>query len=115
MAHAFGLKRGQLLVENVSNVKKFKNGNLIRVKLKKRRPVWLIDATSYMQEYEKHIQEQKSTSDWGRLFELAKKAGGNHGNLLALYVEKVTEKLLVILSILLCYQLFEVEGQLCGG
>lgn len=58
--------------------------------MKKHKPLWLIDASAYVKEYESHIPGKWSDSDWKALWAFAREAGGAEGELLAFYIEKVT-------------------------
>lgn len=90
LASAFGLKVNEVFVQKPQVITRAKDGHLVLVKLKKHKPLWLIDADDYLQQYERHIPRVGMvTTEWQELLELAEKAGGNYGGLLRLYVEQV--------------------------
>jgi Fe-S-cluster containining protein len=89
----FGLKNGEILIQKAVITERAIDSNLVKLKLKKHKPLWLIDATAYLADYEKHTPPaDRPVSDWLALFALARTAGGEHGDLLSRYVEKVTER-----------------------
>jgi Fe-S-cluster containining protein len=93
LASAFGLKIDQMLIQKAAIMEKRPGSNLVKIKLKKHKPVWMIDATTYIEDYVKHSPPaDRSDSDWLKLFALAREVGGGQGELLAGYVEKVTER-----------------------
>ena len=93
LAAFFGLKKDQLLVQSTSVIERHQNNHLVKIKLKKHKPVWLIDASSYIKELEdKMPPADRLPAEWQALFSLAEEAGGSQGTVLARYVEKVTER-----------------------
>jgi hypothetical protein len=91
--YSFGLKQDQLLVQPVSLIARDPNSHLVKIKLKKHKPVWLIDASSYIKEYQGNMPPaDRPQADWQALFSLAEEAGGQHGVVLARYVEEVTAR-----------------------
>lgn len=90
LASAFGLKVNEMFVQKPQVINRAKDGHLVLVKLKKHKPLWLIDADDYLQQYERQITRiGMMTTEWQELLELAEKAGGYYGGLLRLYVEQV--------------------------
>ena len=89
MAEHFGLKTGQSCLQTVSPQARDAKSNLVLVKLRKYRPLWVIDASTYVQEYESHIPPEKTIPEWQDLFNLAREAGGEEGELLSYYVENI--------------------------
>lgn len=90
MASAFGLKTNETLVQRPQIIERVDDGALVRVKLKKRKPVWLIDVSKYVMEYEYRAANRTSSSSArDELLELAKSAGGDYGGLLKIYLEMV--------------------------
>jgi hypothetical protein len=88
-----GLKKGHLLVQSILVIDRDPNNHLVKVKLKKHKPVWLIDASSYIRELEDSWPPaDRPQAEWQALFSLAEQAGGAQGAVLASYVEKVTER-----------------------
>ncbi len=68
------------------------NPHLIQVKLKKRKPTWLLDASEYVAEYEKQASlRDKTPPPWQELLALAKEAGGDECFVLPYYLEKVLQ------------------------
>ena len=66
------------------------NDKLIQVKLRKRKPLWILDASDYVREYEDMvINREKVMPPWDDLFELAAEAGGTECSVLPYYVNKV--------------------------
>ena len=93
LAPFFGLKNDQTFVQRALVTARDTNSNLVMLKLKKHKPVWLIDASAYFREYENNMPPaNRPDSDWVDLFALAKQAGGEQGDILARYVEKVTAR-----------------------
>jgi Fe-S-cluster containining protein len=90
LAPLFGLKKDQEYVQSLQIIASDEKSHLVQVKLKKHKPLWLIDASAYVKEYESHIHGEWSDSDWKALWAFAREAGGEEGELLALYIEKVT-------------------------
>jgi Fe-S-cluster containining protein len=88
-----GLKKDHLLVQSISMMERFPNSRLVKAKLKKHKPVWLIDASSFVQQLEENMPPaDRPQAEWRALFSLAEQAGGGHGEVLASYVEKVTQR-----------------------
>ena len=66
------------------------NPMLILVKLKKHKPLWVLDATSFVEEYEKQASTKEDiSSPWHKVLLLAEEAGGSECDILASYVENV--------------------------
>ena len=86
MAEKFGVSPGELRIKKVEPLSRDLEANLVRVKIKKSKPLWVIDASAYVREYEGHIPLQKSLMDFQSLFKLAWAAGGEQGELLSTYV-----------------------------
>ena len=93
-AASFGLKPGQLFVQRTSVITREEHSSLVKLKLKKHRPIWVLDASAYIKEYESHIPlGNRPVSDWLELFALAKEAGGGEqGEILSRHVEKITRR-----------------------
>jgi Fe-S-cluster containining protein len=90
MASAFGLKMGETLVQRPQVIKRAEGDSLVLVKLRKHKPLWLIDVSKYILQFEQYAAiKQTSTTDLQQLFELAQKAGGDYGDLLKLYLEMI--------------------------
>jgi Fe-S-cluster containining protein len=88
-----GLAKGHLLVQSISVIERGPGNHLVKVKLKKHKPVWLIDASSYIKALEDNMPPaDRPHKEWQDLFSLAEQAGGRQGLVLAGYVEKVTER-----------------------
>ncbi len=61
---------------------------MVKVKLKKRKPVWLLDATDYVAEFEKHAPDiERPSEDWESLLALAGEAGSKGGIVLQYYLD----------------------------
>jgi len=66
------------------------NPMLIRVKLKKQKPLWVLDVTSFIEEYEKQAVTRENTpTPWYKVLALAEEAGGSECDILASYIENV--------------------------
>ncbi len=90
LASAFGIKTGEVLVQKPRVVTQDPINRLVQLKLRKRKPVWLMDASDYVREIEERAKESERTlADWEALLELAGKAGGKGGPLLQMYLEKM--------------------------
>jgi hypothetical protein len=89
MAPSFDLKQDELLVQSPAPLAHHTDGNLVQVKLRKRKPMWVVDATPYVKEYQEHIpmQLERPISDWEELLALARQAGGKDAEILASYIE----------------------------
>ncbi len=88
LAPAFGLKRGESFIQNPDVLSRHSSGKLVKCKLKKRKPLWLIDASKYFREYEANVfqcQETK-TYDWAGLLELANEVWGKDGQIVFRYL-----------------------------
>ena len=93
LAGSFGIKKDQLWLQPLPAASRDPRRNLVKIKLKKNKPIWLIDASDYIQEYEKNAPSaDRPDSEWLELFSLAKQAGGVQGDILAAYVETITER-----------------------
>lgn len=90
-AAAFGLAVGEEYIQKLSVVRRDgQNPRLVLLKLKKHRPVWLIDAGDYLEEYERQARDKgNQPSEWQVLLDLAKQVGGAECDILPLYVEHV--------------------------
>jgi Fe-S-cluster containining protein len=88
LAPAFGLKPGNSLIQNPDVLLRHSSGKLVKCKLKKRKPLWLIDASDYFQEYEASVSQcqETKTYDWAGLFELANEVWGKEGQLVFNYL-----------------------------
>ena len=88
LATTFGLKTDAELVQAPQVIERV--GALVLVKLRKHKPVWLLDASSYVLEYaERGARRKISGGDLEQLLALARLAGGEYGDLLRLYLEMV--------------------------
>lgn len=66
------------------------NHNLIKVKLKKRKPLWVLDASEFVKEYDYQLNNrEKIMPPWDELLELAAETGGAECSILPYYVDKV--------------------------
>ena len=67
-----------------------RENRLVKVKLRKHKPIWLIDASDYVVEFEKRsLQRTVSQTEIESLLILAEEAGGFYGGLLRIYLETV--------------------------
>lgn len=90
LASAFGLKTNQLLVQKPKLGNRETDSRLVQAKLRKRKPVWLIDGSDYVREIEANApRKDRPATDWEALLELAEEAAGKGGPLLKLYLEKM--------------------------
>jgi Fe-S-cluster containining protein len=91
LASAFGLKVDERVIQAPEVIEKHPVGRLVKVKLKKHKPVWLLDASDYLGEYEKYVQQRNpvTAEDIERLLKLAESVGGEFGGLLRVYLEQV--------------------------
>jgi Fe-S-cluster containining protein len=90
LAPAFGIKVNKLLIQQPQVISRHPDGRLVQLKLRKHKPLWFIDASDYLKEYESHVPwHERPTSDWDKLFALAKETGGEEGELLSYYLDKV--------------------------
>jgi Fe-S-cluster containining protein len=90
LATAFGLKTDEELIQAPQLLNKSGGNNLVQVKLRKHKPVWLLDISTYLEEYERRSNgRQVSTSELEQLLELATQSGGDYGDLLRIYLEMV--------------------------
>jgi len=89
MATSFGIKQGSLVVQSPQPLERYAESNLVKIKLRKRKPIWVIDATLYMEEYQQHIPRQlkRSIGEMEELLILARQAGGKDEEILSSYVE----------------------------
>ncbi|MDD5122936.1 MAG: YkgJ family cysteine cluster protein [Dehalococcoidales bacterium] len=89
-AHTFSVKKNEIVVQSPAILAKEPGSRLIQVKLKKRKPVWLLDATDYVNEFENRAGgEERSAEDWEALLSLAGEAGSKGGIALQMYLEKM--------------------------
>ncbi len=90
LSPVFGLKKDELFVQRPEVISKDRRHNLVQLKLKKHKPLWLMDATEYVEEYENHVTgDGYTTRDWEALLDLAGQAGDKGGIILQLYIEKM--------------------------
>ncbi|MFA6771080.1 MAG: hypothetical protein WCS74_00355, partial [Dehalococcoidales bacterium] len=83
-------KKNEIVVQSPAVLAKEPGSRLIQVKLKKRKPVWLLDATDYVNEFENRAGgEERSAEDWEALLSLAGEAGSKGGIALQMYLEKM--------------------------
>jgi len=89
LASSFGIKQDELTVQNPAPMARNATGGLVKVKLRKRKPMWVVDATSYVKELQKHVplQRERPITDWEELLAFAREAGGKDGEILASYIE----------------------------
>ncbi|MCL2149768.1 MAG: YkgJ family cysteine cluster protein [Dehalococcoidia bacterium] len=86
LATAFGLKTDEKLVQMPQVIDRAEA--LVLVKLHKHKPIWLLDASCYVQEYTERGVGRKITGvELEQLLILARLAGGEYGELLRLYLE----------------------------
>jgi Fe-S-cluster containining protein len=91
LASSFGLKQDELIVQRPLPLSRHPQASLVKVKLRKRKPLWVVDATPYVKEYQQHLplKLERPMQDWEELIELARQAGGREGDVLASYLEMV--------------------------
>jgi len=91
LAASFDIKKDELVVQRPKVLARYKEGHLVQIKLRKHKPLWLIDATDYVKEYERHIplKKERPLSDWEELLALAGEAGGKEGDVITRYLEIV--------------------------
>jgi len=90
LAPAFGVMKDEIIVQHPNVLAQEPGTRLIQVKLKKRKPVWLLDATDYVKEFESRIPgEERPAEDWEDLLALAGEAGSKGGIALQMYLEKM--------------------------
>lgn len=66
------------------------NPMFVKVKLKKHKPLWVLDATNYVEEYESHaLTKENVPPQWHKVLLLAEEAGGSECDILASYIENV--------------------------
>lgn len=89
LASFFGIKQNAFVVQHPQPLERHTEGNLVKIKLRKRKPIWVIDATPYIEEYKQHIPHQlkRPISDLEELLELAHQAGGKDREILTDYIE----------------------------
>ncbi|MCL2706805.1 MAG: YkgJ family cysteine cluster protein [Dehalococcoidia bacterium] len=89
MTTSFDIKQGALVVQQPKPLERYTEGNLIKIKLRKRKPIWVIDATPYIAEYQQRVPRQlkRPLSDCEELLEIARQAGGKDEELLVRYIE----------------------------
>jgi Fe-S-cluster containining protein len=76
-ASSFGLKVGAVFFQSVRVLDRHGSSHLVRCKLKRHRPLWLIDGTEYCREYERETPKNETGTlegmelhDWVRLARL---------------------------------------------
>ena len=90
LAPGFGLKTDEEVIQNPQILEKSGSNKLILVKLRKHKPVWLLDISTYVKECERRGTGRRvSISEVEQLLQLAKQAGGDYGDLLRIYLEMV--------------------------
>jgi Fe-S-cluster containining protein len=89
LAQSFDIKQDELLVQKPPPQEHHHQGSLVKVKLRKRKPMWVIDATPYIEEYKKHVplQMERPITDWEEVLALAREALGKDGDIMASYIE----------------------------
>ncbi len=88
-APAFDIKVNELRVQRPRIVARSDDNRLVQLQLRKHKPVWFIDATRYVAEYESYLAERRTTaagSPWEDLLRLAEDAGKEYGELLKAYL-----------------------------
>ncbi len=90
LASVFSLKTDEEAIQEPQVIERHTGGRLVKVKLKKHRPLWLIDISEYVMEYEGYlgIRSPIVPGDIASLLDLAENAGGEYGGLLRLYLEQ---------------------------
>jgi Fe-S-cluster containining protein len=90
-ASAFGIAVDETYIQKPAVIARdLQNPRLVQLKLKKRKPTWLIDASDYLAEYESRVKKKdQSPPEWQELLALAKEAGGAECEILPVYIEKV--------------------------
>ena len=91
LASAFGLKRDEKVIQTPAVIERPADGSLVKVKLKKHRPVWVIDTSDYVKEYQEFARNKEiiPADEVERFLMLAEQAGGDYGVLLRVYLEQV--------------------------
>ena len=81
-AHSFGLKEGEVFFQPLKALNRDISNHLVQCKLKKHRPLWLIDGTEYCREYEREIPKNETGTlegmtihDWVRVAKLRRDKG----------------------------------------
>ncbi|MDD5604904.1 MAG: hypothetical protein PHX29_03205 [Dehalococcoidales bacterium] len=88
LASSFGIKKEEVVIQTPNVLAREPESRLVQVKLKKRRPVWLLDATDYVVEFERHAPGAERPGEyWEALLALAGEAGSKGGVALQLYLE----------------------------
>jgi hypothetical protein len=91
LAGAFDIKTDESLVQKPEPMERHERGSLVKVKLRKRKPLWVVDATPYVKEYQSHVPKraERPISDWEEVLAMARAAGGKEGEILAAYIEMI--------------------------
>jgi Fe-S-cluster containining protein len=86
LAPSFDLKTDEFLTQKPAPIARHAQGSLVKVKLRKHKPLWIIDASPYVKEYQSHVpvRAERPIGDWEQVMEMARQAAGDD---LARYVE----------------------------
>lgn len=78
LASAFDIGIDEQVTQKPTPIERHPDGRLVKVKLRKRKPLWLIDASDYVKEYQQHapIRHDRPIGDWEEVVKMAKEAGG---------------------------------------
>lgn len=89
LASSFDIKQDELLVQRPQPLEHSPEGNLVKIKLRKRKPIWVIDATSYVKEFQKRVplRPERPITDWEELLALVRQAAGKDGEIAVSYIE----------------------------
>jgi Fe-S-cluster containining protein len=91
LCRPLGLKKDELMVSKAVITERDPDSSLVKLRIRKHKPVWVIDATEYVMQYEKNAPPpQKPDSEWMALFDLAQVAGSGCGDILSSYVQETT-------------------------
>lgn len=75
-ANSFGVAVGDNRTQRPQVIERFAATNLVKVKLRKHKALWLIDASLYVEEFAAHIQPgPRPNSDWDEMLALVKTGG----------------------------------------
>ncbi len=88
LAGAFDIKLDEQVTQRPAPIEHAARGSLVKVKLRKRKPLLLVDASDYVKEYQTHVpvRLERPISDWEQVIAMARQAGGEDGDLLASYI-----------------------------
>lgn len=90
-AAAFDIKVNQLRAVQPRIIARDENRHLVQLQLPKRKPIWFIDATAYVFEYESYLANRETDPNANPredLLDLAREAGKEHGDLFVMYIKQ---------------------------